>query len=101
MEVVDNRELGRFEIRLEDGAVAFTEYRVLANGAALFPHTVVPPQHEGKGVASALVRGALASVRERGLRVMPQCTFVASYMKRHAETHDLLDPAYAKLLGVA
>lgn len=101
MHVVDNKERSRFEIDLSAGAVAFADYKVLANGAILFPHTVVPPQHEGKGVASALVKGALAAAREQNLRVMPQCSFVASYMKRHSETHDLLDPAYAKLLGLA
>ena len=101
MDVVDNKERSRFEVDLGDGAVAFADYKVLANGAVLFPHTVVPQAHEGKGVASALARAALASAREQKLRVMPQCSFFASYMKRHPETHDLLDPAYAKLLGLA
>lgn len=98
--VRDNREKGRFEILLPNGAVAFAEYKRLSH-AILFPHTVVPPAHEGQGLGSRLVRAALDAARADGLKVMPQCTFFASYMKRHAETHDLLDPSYAKLLGVS
>ena len=37
---------------------------------------------------------ALASVRERGLKVIPQCVVFEAYMRKHHETHDLLaDPA--------
>lgn len=98
--VVDNAERERLEIALADGSVAFAEYRRLTS-AILFPHTVVPPAHEGKGIGSLLVKAGLAAARREGLRVMPQCPFFASYMKRHPETHDLLDPSYAKLLGLA
>lgn len=100
MTVTDNSNAGRFEIALGDGQIAFAEYKLLANGKILFPHTLVPQGHEGQGIGTRLIEAALASARERGLQVMPQCPFFASYMKRHAETHDLLDPAYARLLGV-
>lgn len=98
--VIDNKERNRFEIPLDDGEVAFADYQRL-NGAVLFPHTVVPEAYEGQGLGSQLVKAALATAREEGLKVMPQCAFFASYMKRHPETHDLLDPSYAKLLGVS
>jgi predicted GNAT family acetyltransferase len=32
--------------------------------------------------------------------VIPICPFVAAYMKRHEETHDLLDPAWRKILAL-
>lgn len=99
-QVRDNRDKNRFEILLDDGDVAFAEYKRLSR-AILFPHTVVPPAHEGKGIGSQLIRAGLDAARAEGLKVMPQCPFFASYMKRHPETHDLLDPSYAKLLGVA
>ena len=96
--VHDNRNEERFEILLEDGEVAFADYKRLKN-AMLFPHTLVPPRHEGQGLGSRLVRAGLDAARAEGLKVMPQCSFFASYMKRHPETHDLLDASYAKLLG--
>lgn len=99
MKVVRNEAKQRFEILLDDGAVAFADYRPMT-GKVMFPHTVVPPQHEGQGLGSALVREALGWAREQGLQVIPACSFFASYMKRHPETHDLLDPDFARAMGV-
>jgi hypothetical protein len=95
--VRDNREKRRFEIDLGDGSFAIAEYRLRA-GKIMFVHTEVPPAHEGKGIGSLLVRTALASARERGLKVIPICPFFAAYIKKHAEEQDLLDPAYRKIL---
>ena len=98
MTVRDNPERHRFEVDLGD-SVAISEYTLMA-GKIMFTHTEVPVGHEGKGIASALARAGLAAARERGLKVIPTCPFVASYMKRHAETHDLLDDHYRKLFGL-
>jgi len=91
--VRDNADRHRFEIGLGDGSLAIAQYRV-ANGKITFTHTEVPPEHEGKGIGSALIRFALASARERGLKVIPICPFFAAYMKEHREEQDLLDPAF-------
>ena len=93
--VRDNEQRHRFEIEL-GGSVAIADY-TLMTGKIMFTHTEVPPAHEGKGVGTALIDAALASARSRGLKVIPTCPFFASYMKRHAETHDLLDDTYRKL----
>ena len=53
-------------------------------------HTEVPPAFEGRGIAAALVREALAWARAQGLKVWPLCSYVAVYMRRHPETQDLL-----------
>jgi uncharacterized protein len=97
--VRDNVERHRFEIDLGDGSLAIAQYTLPA-GKIMFTHTEVPPAHEGKGVGSALIRFALASARERGLKVIPICPFFAAYIKKHPEEQDLLDPAYRKILGV-
>jgi len=36
------------------------------------------------------VRAALAHARAAGWRVRPSCSYVASYMRRHPQTQDLL-----------
>ena len=94
--VVNNTEKGRFEARLGD-EVAFAEYRRLANGI-LFPHTEVPAAFEGKGVGGKLVRTALEWARSEGQKVMPTCPFVAGYIKKHAEFHDLVHDQYRPAL---
>lgn len=92
LEAVDNPAAGRFEVRLGD-EVAFTEYRLTPEGIVL-PRTLVPPAFEGMGVASTLVRAALAFARARGALVIPRCAFVAGYIKRHPEVQDLVHPDY-------
>ena len=95
--VRDNPSAKRFEIDLGGGLFAFAEY-TLPEGKIMFTHTEVPPSHEGQGLGTALIEAGLAAARERGLKVIPICPFFAAYMRKHGETHDLLDPAYRKIL---
>lgn len=95
----DNVEKHRFELDLDDGSTAVAEYN-LHPGKIIFTHTEVPPAHEGQGIGSALIRFALKSARERGLKVIPICPFFAAYFKNHAEEQDLLDPACRHELGL-
>jgi predicted GNAT family acetyltransferase len=97
MDVVNNVEAKRFEIALPGGDLAFADYSPM-KGKVMFPHTVVPPAHEGKGVGSALAKAALAWARDEGLEVIPACTFFVTYMRRHPETHDILDPGYLTIV---
>ena len=96
--VRDNPEKHRFEADLGD-SIAFAEY-IVSPTKIIFSHTEVPPAHEGKGIGSVLIKAGLASARVRGLKVIPTCPFFASYMKRHPETHDLLDASYRKIFGL-
>ena len=96
--VRDNAEQHRFEIDLGDGSFAVAQY-TLPPGKIMFTHTEVPPAHEGQGLGRLLIRTALASARERGLKVIPICPFFAAYIKQHQEEQDLLDPAWRTILG--
>jgi predicted GNAT family acetyltransferase len=51
----------------------------------VFTHTEVPPADEGKGVGSRLVRAALDDARRRGLKIVPACSFVFDFVRRHPE----------------
>ena len=95
--VQTNAAAHRFEATVE-GRTAFAEYEE-ADGEIVFPHTVTPPELEGRGIASALAKAALAYARERGLKVVPACSFFAAYMKRHPETQDLLADGWRARLG--
>jgi len=91
--VRDNPPRHRFEIDLGDGTFAFAQY-TLAVGTITFTHTKVPTAHEGQGLGTLLVRSALASARDRGLRVIPLCPFFAAYFRKHPEVQSLLDASY-------
>ena len=84
----DNPARHRYELETE-GHVAFAEYR-LAPGVITFVHTEVPKQLGGKGVGSALARGALEDVRRRGFKVVVECPFIKGFIAKHAEFSDLL-----------
>jgi predicted GNAT family acetyltransferase len=82
----------RFEMIVERHAAVATY--AIEDDTITFIHTVVPEALRGRGIARALVEFALASVRERGLKVIPLCEVFDAYMRKHVETHDLLaDPA--------
>ena len=83
MDVRDDRAASRFELEA-DGAVAFAAYR-REGDAIVFTHTVVPDELRGTGIGSRLIAGALAEVRGEGLKVVPQCPFVADYLAKHPE----------------
>lgn len=87
LKVIDNKEKERFEIDL-DGKTALIDYTE-QNGVVAMTHTEVPPEFEGKGVGSQLVKGALDIVKADGKRVRPLCAFVAAYIKRHPEYQPL------------
>ena len=86
--VVHNAAAQRFEVAL-GGDLARADYRMDGNVMRLV-HTEVPRAQEGKGVAGALVRAALAHAEAHDLKVAPMCSYVRSYMKRHPETQALL-----------
>jgi len=86
--VRDNPALHRFELDAE-GHTAVAYYR-LAPGVITFTHTEVEPALRGRGIGSALVRGALEAARGRGLKVAATCPFVSAYLGKHLEFADLL-----------
>lgn len=90
--VINNVEGSQYEA-VVDGQVAFAAYE-RRNDEIVFTHTVVPPDLEGKGLASAIVRTALDDARANHVSVVPLCPFVASYIRRHQEYLDLVSPAY-------
>lgn len=87
--VSHNPEASRFEAIVE-GHLCVADYR-LHGGVMSINHTFVPPRLEGRGIAAALVAAALAHARAQDLRVRPVCSYVAAYMRRRHETHDLLE----------
>jgi len=81
--VRDNADASRFELEV-DGQVAFLQYE-RQPGAIVLAHTEVPPAFRGRGLASALAKGALEAVRAQGLRVVARCPFVKAYLRKHPE----------------
>ena len=89
IEVTDQAEAGRYEVRV-DGEVAGFADRTVRDGVMVLPHTVVDRRFRGRGLAAELVRRALDDARARGLSVAPQCWYVAQYIGDHPQELDLV-----------
>lgn len=87
-EVTDSKDRSRYELLL-DGHTAFAAYRIDGD-VVIFTHTIVPPELQGQGVASHLIKAALDDVRAQGRKLVPQCEFVAAYIDKHPEEADLV-----------
>ena len=87
-DVRDNAEKQRYELEVE-GSMVLADY-IRQGEKLLITHTETPPALQGRGLAGQLVKGMLADVRARGLKVVPLCSYVAAYFQRHPEERDLL-----------
>jgi len=85
--ITHHPEQGCFDTRVE-GLRCEVTYQ-LRGSVMWIVHTGVPRALEGRGIAGLLVAAALAHAREQGLKVVPSCSYVAAYMRRHPNTADL------------
>ena len=88
-QVVDDEAQQRFNATMDGTPAGSLQYAIKYGRLALI-HTEVLPEFEGKGGGSSLVRFGIAEARRRGLRVIPTCPFVRSYVESHPETHDIV-----------
>lgn len=88
MKVNDNKQAGRFEIEAPEGT-PLLQY-VKRGGVVHMVHTEVPETMEGRGYGAALAKAALDAARADGLKVVPSCPFVRTYIRRHPEYADLV-----------
>lgn len=82
--VVDNPERSRFELTVDGSLVGQLDY-VPRRDAVALTHTEVDRAFQGRGLAGRLVRAALDSARGHGLTVIPICTYVIDYIRRHPD----------------
>jgi len=78
----------RFELSI-DGKVALLAYEQRGEHLLVFTHTFVPEELRGQNLAARLTRAALDDARRQGKKVVPQCSYVATYLDRHREYADL------------
>jgi predicted GNAT family acetyltransferase len=84
-----NGERSRYELVAGDSVIGFAEFH--DDGRALvFPHTVIAPEHRGRGNGEVLVRAALDDVRARGRTIVPTCWFVREFVDLNPDYADLL-----------
>ncbi len=89
IDVRNQPEQSRYAVFLDGELGGFATYQESGREISL-THTEVDSRFEGKGLGSGLARGALDDVRKRDLRLLPHCSFISGYIKRHDEYLDLV-----------
>lgn len=94
-EVSPDHELRRYEIRVGDTTVGFTQF-VDSGDQRIFFHTEIDERFAGRGLAGTLIRTALDDTVAHGKRIVPVCAFVAGFLDKHddyAGSVDAVTPA--------
>lgn len=87
-EVVERPKQSRFELAFP-GGIAFASFR--RDGDRLIvTHTEVPAQFNGQGIGSRLARGLFDNARRTGRRIVPACSFISDWARRHPDYQDVL-----------
>lgn len=89
VEIRDAPGRSRYELVVDGEVAGQIVYRERGD-ALVMVHTDVAPELEGRGLGARLVSGALDDVRARGLKIVPLCPFVRSYVERHPEYAELV-----------
>ncbi|SNT71252.1 GNAT family N-acetyltransferase [Psychrobacter sp. LV10R520-6] len=88
LDITHNQDAKRFETSIDDktGYISYQE----RGDTLVYDHTIVPQVLGGRGVGSALVKHALDYAREHNKKIVPQCSFVSSYINKHPDYQDLI-----------
>ena len=87
LEVIHNEAQNRFETWI-DNQLSKLDYMQDGN-TIVMTHVGVYPEHRGQGIAGKLTQVALDYAKEKSLRVIPMCPYVATYIRRNTEYADL------------
>jgi hypothetical protein len=94
--VVHDADRQRYALRRGPDVLGSATYH-WDQGRVVLDHTGIDPARREKGLGAILARGTLDDLRARGLRVIPQCPFMAAFIRRNPEYQDLVDEAPAEV----
>ncbi len=77
-----NQEESRFELQVE-GNLAKIDFKKGSKGQFYLIHTEVPEALEKKGIGHKMVRESLEWIERNGIKIVPLCPFVRSYLKEN------------------
>jgi predicted GNAT family acetyltransferase len=90
--IADHPERHRYEMEIDGRKAAEIVYHLRGADTVEFVHTEVKPEFEGRGCAGKLATFAFEDARRRGLKVIPSCSYIQGFVRKHPEYADLLSP---------
>jgi predicted GNAT family acetyltransferase len=89
LQVIHNPAENRFEAWVE-GQLSKLDYMEDGDTIVMM-HVGVPYEFRGHGVAGKITRVGLEYAKEKSLRVIPMCSYVAAYIRRNPQYRELTD----------
>ena len=89
-EVIDNKVFSQYEMRI-NGYLAKIEYSN-KSGKIFLIHTEIPEELSGRGIASHLAKEAFKIIEKEKLTLVPMCSFIKTYIRKHPEYMELVAP---------
>ncbi|MCD2443547.1 N-acetyltransferase [Agromyces sp. SYSU K20354] len=90
VDIVRSDERQRYDLTVGGRRAGVSQFR-LEPGTIVFTHTIVRPEFEGMGLGSRLAKFVLDDAVARGERIVPECPFIAAYLRRHPEYEASVD----------
>jgi hypothetical protein len=81
LEITHNPAEKRFEVFIS-GELSKLDY-IEDGNTIVMTHVGVHPEYRGSGVAGKITQVALEYAKEKHLRVIPMCSYVAAYIRRN------------------
>ena len=82
-DITDKAAKSRYEL-VTDGYLSIADYRKDGNNLAI-THVEVPHALRSKGIAARLMEGVLLDAKNKGLNVIPICSYAVSYIQRQGK----------------
>ena len=79
----DNEAMHQYEL-LIDGKSSWIEY-IKTDSEIYLTHTEVAKELEGNGIGKEMIAKALTDIKNKKLKLVPLCPFVASYIRSNKQ----------------
>ncbi len=86
----DNAKTGMFFIKMEGKKVAELVYSWSGNDRIIIEHTEVDDVLKGKGAGKELVAKTVEFAREKGIKIVPVCSFAKGIFEKTKDYIDVL-----------
>lgn len=86
----EHNSKGAFFIEKDGTRVAEMTYSRADDNLIIIEHAEVSEQLKGTGAGKALVKAAVGMAREKDIKILPHCPFVAAMFRKMPEWRDVL-----------
>ena len=88
--ITHDEDAKRYLIHVDGAEAGFAEYRQKEDGVREFFHTIIHPEHRGKGLSKHLIRHALDHSIASDQKIVPTCDAFEKYITANPDYAECL-----------